>query len=141
MRIEPFTPEHLHQLVLQPSQAILQPQLVAPAYGEMLAKSGPAYSALDGDEVLACLGVIPQWEGRAVAWGLVGRAAGRNFRSIHRGVSRFLDTCGFRRIETAVATHFEQGHRWAQLLGFKNEGTMSGYAPDGSDYDLYARVQ
>jgi hypothetical protein len=46
----------------------------------------------------------------------------------------------YKRIETSVATDFEQGHRWAQMLGFKNEGTMRCFTPQGMDCDLYARI-
>jgi hypothetical protein len=141
MNIEAFTPDHFRRLLLQPSQAVMQPMLADPSYADMLHKAGPAYAAVDGDVVIACLGVIPQWEGRAIAWGLVGRNAGRNMLAIHRGVSRFLELCEHRRVETSVATNFDEGHRWARLLGFTREGTMSAYAPGGYDCDLYARIR
>lgn len=141
MRIEPFKPEHLTELLLQPSQAVMQPVLAQQDYGQMLYKAGPAYAAIIDDKVVACLGIIPQWEGRAIAWGLVGSEAGKAFYGIHKAVKKFLDLQDYRRIETAVSTDFEQGHRWAQLLGFKNEGTMRAYTPDGRDCDLYARLK
>lgn len=140
MHIEPFSPDHLRRLLLQPSQTMLQPTLADPAYADMLHKGGPAYSAFDGDEVVACLGVIPQWQHRAIAWGLVGAEAGKRFVGIHRGVVRFLDLCGYKRVETSVLTDFEEGHRWARMLGFVREGTMKAYTPGGLDCDLYARV-
>ena len=141
MRIEPFKPEHLAALLLQPSQALFQPMLASKDYGKMLYDAGPAYAVILDDNVVACLGIIPQWEGRAIAWGLVGTEAGKAFVSLHKAVKRFLDLQDYHRIETAVSTDFEQGHRWAQLLGFENEGTMRAYTPDGRDCDLYARIK
>lgn len=126
---------------MQPSQAIMQPTLSQPDYGPSLAQAGPAYSLVDGDEVFATAGLIKQWDNRAIAWALISAEAGPHFFLIHKAVRRALLFHSFRRVETAVKTDFQQGHRWAELLGFSNEGTMSGYAPDGSDYDLYARVQ
>ena len=122
MRIEPFKPEHLTGLLLQPSQAVMQPVLTQQDYGQMLYKAGPAYAVILDNNVVACLGIIPQWEGRAIAWGLIGSEAGKAFFGIHKAVKRFLDLQQYHRIETAVSTDFEQGHRWAQLLGFENEG-------------------
>ena len=140
MMIVAFNPSHLDRLLLQPSQALMQPTLADPSYGPSLAAAGPAYSAVDGDAVFACAGIIPQWEGRAVAWALIASEAGRNMVRIHKAVSRALAVHQYRRIETAVASDFEQGHRWALMLGFEREGRMRGYTPDGRDCDLYARV-
>jgi hypothetical protein len=141
MRILPFEPDHLKQLLLQPSQAMMQPLLDSPTYAQSLKDAGPAYSAVDGDVVFACAGFIPQWEGRAVAWALVSSEAGMRFVGITRAVRRALQLHPFRRVETAVTHDFPQGHRWAQMLGFTREGLMRSYTPDGRDCDLYARVQ
>lgn len=141
MRIVQFEPDHLKLLLLQPSQAIMQPLLDNPEYAQSLKDAGPAYSAVDGDAVFACAGFIPQWEGRAIAWALISAEAGRHFVTITRAVKRAMDLHQFRRVETAVAHEFPQGHRWARMLGFTREGLMRRYTPDGRDCDLYARVQ
>lgn len=119
----------------------MQPTLSDPKYGMSLAQGGPAYSGVVGDQVIACMGLIPQWEHRAIAWGLIAKEAGPYFVQITKAVFRTMELHPYRRIETAVISTFEQGHRWAQLLGFKREGTMEFYTPDGHACDLYARVQ
>jgi hypothetical protein len=141
MRIVVFEPEHLKKLLLQPSQAMLQPTLSDPQYAESLKLGGPAYSGLVGDEVLACMGLVQQWENRAIAWGLISKEAGPHFITITKAVFRTMELHRFRRIETSVRTNFEEGHRWARMLGFKREGTMTAFTPDGTDCDLYARVK
>lgn len=141
MNIVAFEPHHLGRLLLQPSQAIMQPVLSDPGYGPSLAQAGPAYAAVDGDTVVACAGLIHQWPGRAVAWALIAAEAGPHMVSIHKAVRRAMDIFEARRIETAVATNFEQGHRWVKMLGFEREGTMRAYTPDGRDCDLYAMIR
>lgn len=141
MRIVQFEPDHLKLLLLQPSQAIMQPLLDNAEYAQSLKDAGPAYSAVDGDAVFACAGFIPQWEGRTLAWALISAEAGKHFVMITRAVKRAINLHEFRRVETAVRTDFNEGHRWAELLGFKREATMAGYGPDGASYDLYARIQ
>lgn len=138
--IVPFQPEHLSQLMLQPSQVYLQPMLANPHYGEYLVKAGPAYSCIVDDVVFACAGLIPQWENRAMAWALISGEAGKHFLSIHRAVKRTFAMHPYRRIETTVAMNFEEGYRWADLLGFEREGLMRKYVPNGDDCYLYARV-
>lgn len=140
MRIVPFEPDHLKLLLLQPSQAMMQSTLTNAEYAQSLFHAGPAYSAVQGDAVFACGGLIPQWQGRAIAWALISAEAGPHFITITKAVRRALDLHPFRRVETAVRHDFPQGHRWAAMLGFKPEGLMRSYTPDGHDCDLYAKV-
>lgn len=139
--IVPMTAEHLAAIELQPAQAAAQAFLSDESYVAALSTAGHAYALLGpSGEVLACAGIIPMWHGRAIAWALVGAAAGHRMVELHRAAMRAFDMHPVRRLETTVAAGFEQGHRWARLLGFTRECTMRAYAPDGSDCDLYARV-
>jgi hypothetical protein len=141
MIVKPFEAWHLDELTLQDSQSIFEPSLVNSGYGLSLQTAGPAYSAVIDDKVIACLGIIPQWENRAIAWGLISGDAGKYFIGVHKAVKRFLDLQDYARIETSVSCNFDQGHRWAQMLGFEREGMMRKYTPDGRDCDLYARIR
>ena len=141
MIVLPYEPDHLRSLLLQRSQSMMQPMLMDVSYAESLKLGGPAFSAVVDNEIIASLGIIPQWQNRAVAWGLIGENAAQHFIPLHRAVRRFLELSDYRRIETSVATNFKEGHRWAQLLGFKNEGTMKAFTPNGDDCDLYAKVR
>ena len=140
MTIVPFQPEHLTAIRLQPAQIALQPTLMQSGYGPALQAAGPCYSALVDDEVIACAGFYPQWEGRAIVWALISASAGRHFFALHKAVLRGFKLQGFRRLETAVVVGFTEGERWARMLGFELEGRMRGYMPDGTDCDLYARI-
>jgi RimJ/RimL family protein N-acetyltransferase len=141
MIVVPFEGWHLQLLSLQEKQAHFQPLFAAPHYGDWLEKNGPAFSAVVDGEIIASLGITPQWENRAVAWGLIGKKARRHFVPLTKAIMRFLDLCEYRRIETPVDVGFEQGDRWAEMLGFEREGTMRAFMPDGRDCHLYARVK
>lgn len=141
MRVEPYRAEHLAQLDLQEGQKYLSRFLP-----EVLRKSLQgefSYTALDGDEVVCCAGLAPQWENRAVAWAyLADGIAPQRFVVVHRMVKRFLDVAPFDRIEATVDAEFEQGHRWVKSLGFTLEAPrMRRHRPDGGDSALYARVR
>lgn len=141
MKVIPFEAGHLQLLALQEAQSMFEPLRAKPSYGISLETGGPAFSAVVDDEIIAALGIIPQWENRAVAWGLIGSKARHHFVPITKAILRFLELTEYRRIETPVDVEFEQGHRWARLLGFEREGRMRAYTPDGRDCDLYARVK
>jgi len=140
MVIVPFEPKHLEILILQPSQVEFS-NLFDSQYGPALAQSGPCFTAMDGDEVIACSGVVKQWDNRGTAWALISGNAGRHFVRIHKAVQRFLDTTDFRRVEAWADAGFEQGHRWLHMLGFEREGYMRAFSPQGADAVLYARIR
>jgi hypothetical protein len=111
---------------------------VTPAIKAELAQ-GMSFSAIDGDEVLACAGVLEFWPGRATAWAILSGRCGSRFRPIHRAVSRFLDLQSGR-IEATADIGFGPGHRWLQMLGFKVETEcMKAYMPNGADAAMYVR--
>lgn len=140
MRVVRFEAEHLALLELQDAQLSLSGVISEPGYAQSIAKAGQAFTALDGQTVILCAGLIEAWQGRAIAWALVSKHAGRHFFSIHRAVDGFLKQTEYRRIEATVQADFPQAWRWIQMLGFKHEGLMRCYAPDGSDHHLFARV-
>lgn len=141
MIVVPYKAEHLTGILVQDSQQYLRGYL-NPAHAEAV-EAYPAFTALDGNRVLGCAGILPLWNGRAQSWAFLAGGLERHFISIHRAVKRYLDVCGVRRIECAVDVGFEEGHRWAEMLGFKRETPepMLGYREDGGACFLYARVQ
>lgn len=139
MIIRPLKPEDIPQINLQPAQANARLLQENPEYCASLC-NGKAYAAVVGGQIVAAGGLVEMWEGRAHAWALVGVEAGRHWVAIHRATLRAFDAHPFRRVETAVASSFRPGHRWAEMLGFVREGCMRAYAPGGDDCDLYARV-
>lgn len=142
MRVVPFQPDHIARLRLQPMQVASEPP-VSEAEARALAAAGPSFAAVGEDgHVYAAAGVIPQWEGRAIAWAMIAHDAGPHFLRITREVRRYLEACGIRRIETSVDAAFPQAIRWARLLGFRCETPepMQGYGYQGRPAYLFARV-
>jgi RimJ/RimL family protein N-acetyltransferase len=46
----------------------------------------------------------------------------------------------YQRIQASIAVTDKTAKRFAEWLGFQNEGVMKKYGPDGTDYYRYARV-
>lgn len=135
-----FTPEHLDRLDEQEATAYLRPYL-RPEHVQALA-AGQSYTALAGERVVACAGVVEHWPGRGEAWAYLDRDCRRHFLAITNAVRRFLDVCPLRRVEAVVDVEFPAGHRWVRALGFALEAPrMAAYRPDGGDCALYARVR
>lgn len=109
---------------------------------KVLVNQPHSFAAVDGEEVLACLGVIEYWKGRGEAWAFFRQNIGARFVSIHRQVVSFLDSVDVRRIEACVEVDFERGHRWIKQLGFVMEcPLMPFYQINGQSSSRYVRIK
>lgn len=136
----PFKLEHLKKIKLQKAQGGILENIEP--YAAFVEQSDFGFTAMDGDEVVACAGIIKMWEGRGHAWALMSDSIGHRFVQLHRAVKRGLAMTNFKRIEMVVDADFAEGLKWAHMLGFKCETPegMPGYATDGRLYKLFARV-
>jgi RimJ/RimL family protein N-acetyltransferase len=139
MIIIPFLPAHLKGLQVHESQGDCLALFEDEQYGETLFL-GEAYTAIVNGVVMGCFGLLPLTPNRGQIWSLLSPYSGKHMAGITRFAIKSIAKCGIKRIEAHVRTDFEQGHRWAKMLGFKREGTMEAYGDDGLDYDLYSRV-
>lgn len=111
-------------------------------YGADLALAGPAFSVLDGESVIACIGVAEHSQYRAEAWALLSSEVGPHLRFITRAVIGWLQQTSYSRVDTLVSAEFKQGHRWARLLGFEQEGPVRPFIfPNGTDGVTYVRFK
>lgn len=62
-------------------------------------------------------------------------------RTVQRLLESFTQTHGLARVQITVRADFLAAKKWALALGFKYEGKLKKYGPDGSDYFIYARVK
>lgn len=140
LEIIPYQAHHLLALELQPAQAEWSNRILRPGYAQVLAENGEAWTGVVDGKVVGCAGLLPQWEGRMIAWAFfspeIPRAAWPRIVAKMRAV--FAVASG--RVEAYVVSGHGAGCRLVQLLGFKVEGRMAKFAPDGSDCFMYAKV-
>jgi hypothetical protein len=139
-------PEHLQAAVYRPDHA----QYVL-ALGEWNANIergmvlGGGVALVLGEEVLAMSGLSLLWAGVGQLWMRTCLNAHKYPVAIVKSTRRYLagleSTLGLRRIQATVRADSVINRRFVEFLGFRTEGTMRGFGPDGSDYILYARVE
>lgn len=141
--IVPYKAAHLLMLDEQDAEKLWGGLMKNAEHAALLEVMGPGHTAMRDGKVLACVGLVDHWPGRATAWAMMAKHVGADYIHIHRATLRMIKLMNYRRIETSVACNFVNGIRWAELLGFKRETPepMRGYGPDGSDHYLYARVK
>ena len=108
------------------------------------AMAGLAFTLLDNNVPICSGGIIPTWMGNAQGWVLSSKRIFRNKIKAARLIKERTDLlCANNkiwRLQTAVKADFKIGIRFAEFLGFNNEGLMVGYGPDKTDYYLMARI-
>lgn len=138
MEVKPFKRDHMSLFIEQEGlpahDAVLTPDMY-----DHLESNG--YTMFDGDKILACAGVLEYHEQRGLLWSYIASDIGTRMLALTRAVERYLSLLSYNRLEMDVACDFEQGHRWAEMLGFKLECERRvAYDPEGNDYALYART-
>ena len=139
--VAPFHPAHLVELRTQPRQPKNMVMFTDPDIGQALAQ-GKSYTVFDSDGVVqACMGMDEQWPGRALCWALLSADLRHLMLPISVRARRVFDESGYRRLEAYVDPTFAEAIRWVELLGFKREGLMKKFTPEGDDQLLYARTR
>lgn len=130
-QVVPYEPAHMRAIALQPMQAYLG-ALMAGGYAEKVRQGGPAWTALVHGVPVCCAGFHEPWDGRAIAWAVLGDP-GRHMRAVTRAVASELAACPADRIEAFVKVGFRPGERWAAMLGFTPEARHARFCR-GEDY-------
>lgn len=134
IKIVPTTPEHLEKIELRAAFENERKPIDAPGAITLLKEGSPI--AIFGGYVLA--------PGVYQVWGLVSDQVKECPMAFHRSVKLLLSyqihNLKVRRTQMSVRCGFQAGWRWATALGFRPEGIMKQYGPDGSDYWLFGRV-
>lgn len=103
----------------------------------------PSFSLLCNDQFVAAFGVVIPYKGLGDAWCIASQLAINDTFFFFRTVKQYIDEVsrglGLRRLQALVVFDYEAGHRWAQSLGFKHEGTMAKYGVDGKTMAMYVQ--
>lgn len=102
------------------------------------------YTLCEGETIIGCGGVHKMWHGNGEGWLLMSTHAYKMPKTVARYTYRLFDTImadnNLWRIQASVHATDEQSIRFAEWMGFENEGLMKKFGPDGSDYYRFARV-
>ena len=108
------------------------------------ALAGLSFTLLCNSECVCSGGIVPLWSGVAEGWVISSKRIYENRIKASRLIKKRTDLlCAANkiwRLQTAVKSNFKTGLRFAEFLGFKNEGLMKAYGPDKTDYYRMARI-
>ena len=117
---------------------------VEPLTGGPYEGKGPAFNLVIGSKVIASGGFYILWPGVAEAWLLVSPDVLLHpvrFVKEVRGLFLDIDKTGkMTRIQATVKVHDKRAVKFLTFLGFKIEGCMAKFGPDGTDHYMMGRV-
>ena len=142
----PFSPVHTTRL------NVTQPEIVAASkfidISEAIANQaslGPSVTAFLNLQPVACFGFVPIWPGVGESWLIADDKARTKPIGLTKMGQVFFDilqiSYELHRVQIAVRTSDTRAHKWALFLGFKEEGIMRRYGPDGADHYIMARCK
>lgn len=146
LKILPFQKEHFLKIrVREPNLSMAQGIGNIAQFAEVYQARGPAFTIFDGDLIVGSIGIVMIWKGFGEAWVYVSDDVERHKKEFHRVVKNLLDesikNLNIRRVQAVVEESYITGCKWAERLGFVEEGRMRNYGVNGETYILYARVR
>lgn len=113
-------------------------------YAYYLQEAGMSFTGLVNGKPIAAGGVFKLWDGVAEGWVLATKEIYKYpifcAKHIKQRTEIILKANKIKRIQTSVKADCDVALRFAKWLGFKKEGLMESYGPDGSDFVRFARV-
>lgn len=133
--VEPFIPEDLAEMTVQPVQRELACDAVA--RGRILAANGRCFTVRAGAAPIFCGGVTVTHDQYATMWSAFSIDAAPEMLAITRRTRRFIAKLEYRRIDALVRSDHRAGHRWVHQLGFVPEARMNDFFETGGDAVIY----
>ena len=97
----------------------------------------------DNNPILAG-GIIPLWNGVAEGWVMASKGVHdykiKSASAVKKRLDLLCKNNEVWRLQTAVKEEFTTGVRFAEWLGLKNEGLMTMYGPDKTNYYRMAKI-
>jgi len=140
----PYHRAHLSRMRIdQPDVIAAAKYIDIPAVLDNQAQRGPAVTAFVGDKPTVCFGAYMFWNGVAEAWMIADESVRYRPIQLTKVARLFMDTVEkslrLHRLHMTVKKDDNRAVKWAGALGFKSEGVMQRYGPDGSDFLMMAR--
>jgi hypothetical protein len=142
----PYSPDHLSYINTN------NPDIEAMRRGGGLqdmvdgqASIGEAVTVLTHGKPTAIFGIVPIWDGLAEIWLIPDESLRIYPLFMTKAARTFIDICMIskclHRLQITVRCDHRQAVGWARTIGFTQEGTLSKYGPDQSDFFMMSMTR
>jgi len=142
VRIVKFEKEHLELIIPREKQCVQDDYVER---GGEIGLLGIGYTIIDSDIIIGCGGVVDMHDGVGEVWTVIGEAftGYKAERTVYSTCKKFINMLDpfYHRLQMCVKADFEEAQRFAEHLGFENEGVMRKFDSQGRDYIRYSKVR
>ena len=143
MRRIDYKPDHLRELMDGPLNEGAPENIGYMAeYAEDLQKEGWSYTLIDHGHIICCAGLVDMWPGVAEAWFIASERIHKNprpfIRFARQETAARIEQSELWRVQACVKVGWDKALRFANFLGYKDEGIMQQYGPNREDYHRVA---
>jgi len=146
MRIIKFIPEHAEDII-QNTKLSLGTLYPKHDWKDHINKVAgyDAWTGLDSGHIIGCAGIFPMWEGVGEAWFIGADRIKAHSLSTIKFIKKVFkdkqDEGEYVRLQANVRADWPKAIKFAELVGFKKEGYMKKFGPDGLDYLIMGRIR
>ena len=146
VQIIPYRAEHLAGVEIRDLAPEHRDIVQSFEYLRMLENMGPGKTLqIDGVTVASIVFCKLLYRGVAEVVVLFGPLFEKYKRTVHRICRKCCDDVqtayNLHRVEAKISLESRRDRRWAESMGFKVEGRVEAFGPQGQDYVQYARVR
>ena len=145
IRIIDFQADHAEELFTKSTTlATADSKYTLRHWLDRMEKKDRAFTLIDNGHLVVSGGIIPIWERMGEAWLIpsdqIPKYKLKIIKTLRDHISSITEEDGLRRLQATVRTDYEVAVRFIEFMGFKREGLMKNYGPDGVDHFMYARI-
>jgi hypothetical protein len=135
----PFRARHLDLMDLRAGQYVCSANSNVDLYEDM----GPCFTLFIDNKPVCAAGIVNSMPKVGECWLIASKDFEKNYVIIAKAINRFLDSMDYfyHRLQMSVKTDFAKACRFAEFLGFQQEGVMRQLDVDKNDYFLYSRIK
>ncbi len=146
VKILPYRAEHIAGMQVREVEGKTAEIVSSEKYRKWLETAGPGYVlVVEGRPVGAIVFCNLLLPGVAEVVALVSPGLPEHRRMVHRICKNLVEKeqikHGYRRLQTAIPVTSTRNRRWAEALGFEEEGPAYAFGENGEDYVHYSRIR
>lgn len=134
-----YEPDHLRQLMSGPLNSGAPENIgYMTDYAEQLQQPDWSYSVVHNNDLVLCCGIVPMWRGVGEVWFIAGQMIHKHkipfIRFAREKMEEVIEANDLWRVQGVCKVGWPAALRFAQFMGFEEEGVMRRYGPEGADY-------
>lgn len=141
LKIIPFKAAHFMNISLGPEATRAREGQQVGIWAKAHEIGAVAYTLVADGNIIGCAGIHTLWPGTGEGWAVVSPLAKNYIRAAimaRKGLIEAFKEHGYNRIHAAIDPEWDTAVQFAEWLGFKSEGLMKKYGPNGRDKVLCA---